>query len=127
MNFWTCGARCPMTATITNIVDRQYLKDLKKARAVLNYFENRNDAGQRMTREMYHGRVYDRGLGATPLAIMGALEEGQSQYVAMWMHVISPDPRIQQMLPPDQVKEAIVEMADYYIRGLYKELGYEEP
>jgi hypothetical protein len=112
---------------INNIAERRYIKDKKAAKATLKYVLHRNDAGQRMTREMYQKRVAPRGLGTDYQEMLDALEKDSSPYVFMWMYVISPDPLVQQLLPPGQEKAALVEMADIYMEGLYAGLGYETP
>lgn len=117
-----------MASDINIIVTREYISPARRraAKGKTKYYIYRNDPGQKMSRELFAQRCYDRGLGNTYGTIMENLDALKTQHVEMWAHVVSPAAQVLQLVS-GQEKETLADLADEIIVSFYEALGFEQP
>jgi len=97
----------------------------RELKALLRYFQYRDDADGHIPQERGLERWVDRGLGQDWRSILNACQEFRSNRVLAWTLVISPAPDLMALMPPEQRVEVLQKISEQTVEAYYAQRGSE--
>lgn len=99
----------------------------RELKAKLKYYEFRDDHDGHIPQEAGLERWHDLGLGQHYRAILKQCNALATDQVLAWTWVISPDPALLAMMPPDQRADFVANLTEQIVQQYYLARGLDVP